>query len=47
MTVENQMGLILNGDGKTKVGANPKRGVKFQESSFLLFNSTKTYFLLP
>ena len=43
----NQMGLILNGDGKTKAGPNPERGVKVQENSFSLFNSTKTSFLLP
>ena len=47
MTAGDQMDLILNGDGKTKAGANPKRGVKVQESSFPLFNSTKTSFLLP
>ena len=43
-TAGDQVGLILNVDNGRKAGPNPERGVKFQESSFPLFNSIKPLF---
>lgn len=46
-TAGDQVGLILNVDNGRKAGPNPERGVKFQESSFSLFNSIKPLFFFP